>query len=135
MKKFAYQLLSLVSFLALAQSVPAFAATTTSTKLCPAGFTGLCNINANNAGGAVGTFIQLLLVIAVIVSLFFLIWGGVRYIMSGGDKGKIDSARGTVIAAIVGLIISLAAFFIVNVILTVFTGNGISGMTIPKLTQ
>jgi len=103
--------------------------------LCPKGgdFGNLCNINANNAGGIVGSFIQLLLVIAILLSLVFLLWGGIRWISSGGDKGKVSQARSTIMAAIIGLIISLLAFFIVNLVLMFLTGQGISNMKIPQL--
>ena len=53
--------------------------------------------------------------------------------MSGGDKGKLDQARSTIIAAIVGLIISILAYFIVSLILSIFTGNGSTIIKIPKL--
>lgn len=106
----------------------------TSEPLCPPGsYSSLCNINVNSAGGVVGTVIQFLLIFAIIVSLFFFLYGGIRYISSGGDKGKVDQARKTLVAAIVGLVISLAAFFVVNLVLIFFTGHGITKMTIPKL--
>lgn len=104
-------------------------------SLCPKGgnFNNLCNLKVNNAGGIVGTIIQTLLIIAILMSLFFILYGGIRWISSGGDKGKIDQARGTLVAAIVGLIISLLAFFILNIILGVFTGHGLMNFTIPTL--
>lgn len=116
--------------------VVAPATTVYAATICPNGqFSNLCNLKPNKAGGVVGSFVQVLLVLAIILSLFYLIWGGVRYIMSGGDKGKIDQARHTLTAAIIGLIISLLAFFIVGLILVFFTGHGISTMQIPTLLQ
>jgi hypothetical protein len=107
-----------------------------SEPLCPPGnFAGLCNLKINSASGIVGVIIQTLMLIAIIVSIFFLIYGGIRYITSGGDKGKIDQARSTLVAALVGLVISLLAFFIVNLVLIFFTGNGISSMSVPTLLQ
>jgi len=113
-------------------AVPAYA-----TSLCPNGgnFSNLCNLKPQNTGGVVGTFIQALLIFAIISSLFFLILGGVRWITSGGDKGKVASARSTLVAAVIGLVISLLAFFVVNFILLFFTGQGIANMQIPTLLQ
>jgi Type IV secretion system pilin len=109
-------------------------ATTAYADICPSGqFSNLCNLKPNKAGGIVGTIIQVLLIIAIILCLIYLIWGGVRYIMSGGDKGKVDQARSTLTAAIIGLVISLLAFFIVSLILNVFTGQGLTTLTLPKL--
>jgi hypothetical protein len=104
-------------------------------SLCPSGsnFGNLCNIKPQNVGGVVGAVIQVLLIIAIIVSLFFLIWGGIRWITSGGDKGGVQAARSMIIAAIVGLIISLLAYFIVDVILYFMTGKGLTSLQIPTL--
>jgi hypothetical protein len=64
--------------------------------------------------------IELLLITAVVLSLFFLVWGGIKWTMSGGDKNGIESARGTITYAIIGLAVSLAAFLIINVIGSLF---------------
>src|SRR5258708_29884006 len=62
---------------------------------CPGAgqFQKLCNLNGNNLGGIVGAGVTFVLIIAVLIALFFLIYGGIRWITSGGDKTKVDSAR------------------------------------------
>lgn len=60
--------------------------------------------------------LQVLIVVTIALALCFLIWGGVSWVMSEGDKTKLQSARNTVIFSIVGLITSLLSFFIVNLI-------------------
>ena len=52
-------------------------------------------------------------VIAVIV----IIIGGVKYMTSQGDAGKVKSAKDTIMYAIIGLIVTLLAFAITNFIL------------------
>jgi len=111
----------------------AFATSLPSQPLCPSAFSSLCAIQPQNSGGIVGSVIQILLIIAIIVSLFFFVWGGVRWIMSGGDKAKVEQARSGIIASLVGLAISLLAFFILNLILVFFTGQGLSVLQLPKL--
>jgi Zn-dependent protease with chaperone function len=114
---------------ALALPVRVFADT-----LCPPGqFTALCNLKAENLGSAVGNFVTILLILAIILSLIFLVYGGIKWITSGGDKQKIDSARSHIVAAIVGLVLSLLAYFILNIITYLFTGQTFSTFTIPKL--
>ena len=128
MKRIAALLTLAFSFI---MAAPAYAQ-----PLCPPGnFANLCNLKPSAAGGVVGTVIEVLLVIAILVCLFFLLWGGVRWISSGGDKAKIASARSTLVAAVVGLIIALAAYFIVNIVLYFLTGKSLSTMTIPTLLQ
>lgn len=104
--------------------------------LCPPGqFGSLCTIKVENTGVTIGGIIQLLLVIAIVLSLFFLVFGGIRYISSGGDKGKVDQARAGITAALIGLVISLLGYFIIGVILNFFTGQGLSNLSIPTLLQ
>src|SRR4051812_290541 len=72
---------------------PAYAQTI---KLCPEGsqFEKLCtNLGTGTFTGVVYGIIVLLLVIATLLSLFFLIWGGIKWILSGGDKTGVEGAR------------------------------------------
>lgn len=67
--------------------------------------------------------INLLFIIGLIVAVAFLIYGGIKWILSGGDKTAVESARNHIIAAIIGLIIVVAAFFIINIIFTLLGVN------------
>ncbi|MGH7203967.1 MAG: hypothetical protein ACREHC_05985 [Candidatus Levyibacteriota bacterium] len=92
----------------------------------------LCNLKANNLGSIIGNAVTFILVIAAVISLFFLIFGGIRWITSGGDKAKVDSARQTITAAIVGLVIAFLSFFILNVVLQFF-GLSLSNLVLPTI--
>lgn len=118
----------------LTYALPAFAQTTINpcSGLAGGGFGDLCNYNASNLGQIVSTAVVILLVIAVIISLFFLIWGGIRWITSGGDKAKVAEARSHIIAAIVGLVIAFLAFFILTIVLNLFHIN-IQTLSLPQL--
>ncbi|MBQ6394360.1 hypothetical protein IJH97_01205 [Candidatus Saccharibacteria bacterium] len=52
-----------------------------------------------------------------IISVIMLIYGGLRYILSGGDNKKVTDAKNTILYAIIGLIVSILAFAIVNFVL------------------
>lgn len=52
------------------------------------------------------------------ISIIMIIYGGFRYITSGGDSGKVGNAKNTLIYAIVGLIIVVLAQIIVNFVIT-----------------
>ncbi len=60
--------------------------------------------------------LQVLITVTIALALVFLIWGGISWIMSEGDKAKLQAARNTVIFSIIGLIISLLSFVIVNIV-------------------
>jgi hypothetical protein len=56
------------------------------------------------------------LIASGVVALFFIIWSGVRLVTSGGDQKKVEGARKTLTWAIIGLVIILLSFFIVNMV-------------------
>jgi hypothetical protein len=52
-----------------------------------------------------------------IVAVIMIIYGGFKYISSGGDSGNVTSAKNTIIYAVIGLIIVAMAQFIVQFVL------------------
>lgn len=105
----------------------AFAQTPVPTSLpisaCPETGTGvsydlLCKLSLNS--GVITRGITIALVVATLIALGFLIYGGIRWILSGGEKEKVEEARGTIIAALVGLVITFLAFFIINIVFSLF---------------
>lgn len=57
------------------------------------------------------------------VAVVMIIMGGVQYTTSSGDSAKVTKAKNTILYGIVGLVIALLAFAIVNFILNnVFNG-------------
>lgn len=60
------------------------------------------------------TFIALALVAASLLCLFFIIIGGISFILSAGNEEKIKKAMHTIRYAIVGLFITFIAYFAVS---------------------
>lgn len=81
----------------------------------------------NKLGQTINLVIYVLIVLGIVLAIAFLLYASVRWITSGGDKQKLESARKTVVFAIVGLIVVLWAFLIVS-----FLGNI---LTAPFLTS
>jgi hypothetical protein len=52
-----------------------------------------------------------------VVSVIMIIYGGFRYITSGGDSNSVTSAKNTILYAIIGLVIVALAQVIVNFVL------------------
>ncbi|MBA3723968.1 MAG: hypothetical protein H0W89_03700 [Candidatus Levybacteria bacterium] len=69
---------------------------------------------------AIGVGITIMMIIAILASLIFLVLGGIQWTSSGGDKGKIAAARAKLTFAIIGLIVAIGAFGIVNIFGTFF---------------
>lgn len=59
--------------------------------------------------------------VAALLVFAYMIWGGIQWITSGGDKGKTEEARNKITAAIIGLAV-LAAAYAVFALVTYFLG-------------
>lgn len=76
--------------------------------------------------GDTGVFRQVtntILYVVGIVAVIMLIVGGIRYVVSGGDSKKVTDAKNTVLYAIIGLVISLLAYAIVNFVMSALPGS------------
>lgn len=60
--------------------------------------------------------VDILIRIAGIVALIGIIYGGFRYILSQGEPDNIKHAQGTIIAALIGLVIALLSTAIISFI-------------------
>jgi ABC-type sulfate transport system permease component len=69
-------------------------------------------------GATAGNIVNLLLVIAGIVSVIFIVIGGINFITSDGDPKKAASARMTVTYAVAGLVLAITARVLVGFILS-----------------
>lgn len=65
---------------------------------------------------------NVLLLIVGVASVIMLIIGGLRYIFSGGSKEAVDGAKNTILYAVIGIVVALLAFAIVNFVLGRFGG-------------
>ena len=61
-----------------------------------------------------------------LVSVVFIIYGGVQYISSSGDPSKVEKAKKTILYSCIGLIVSVLAFAIVNFVISDILGQGSS---------
>ncbi|MAG60111.1 hypothetical protein CMO96_04995 [Candidatus Woesebacteria bacterium] len=68
----------------------------------------------------VQTLVSTLIVVAAVVFFFFFMIGAIRWIVSGGDKAQIESARGTIVNALVGLVIAFSLFAVLKLLETIF---------------
>jgi hypothetical protein len=62
--------------------------------------------------------VNILSLIVGIVAVIMIVFGGFRYITSGGDSGNVSGAKNTILYAIVGLVIVALAQFIVRFVLS-----------------
>ena len=64
--------------------------------------------------------VNILLFIVGTISVIMIIVGGLRYALSGGDSNSVTAGKNTVLYAIIGLVVSIMAFAIVNFVIGSF---------------
>jgi len=77
--------------------------------------------------GPTGAFRQItntILYIVGIIAVIMLIIGGIKYVVSGGDSKKVTDAKNTVLYAIIGLVIAVFAYAIVNFVISALPNSG-----------
>lgn len=65
----------------------------------------------------IAQIINIFSIIVGVVAVIMIIYGGFRYITSGGDSSKVGDAKNTILYAIIGLILVALAQFIVKFVL------------------
>lgn len=70
-----------------------------------------------NAQSLINTIVDIFSLIVGFVSVIMIIYGGFRYITSGGDSNGVTAAKNTILYAVIGLIIVALAQVIVNFVL------------------
>lgn len=71
---------------------------------------------ATNFGTMFSAILNVVMLVAALLVFAYMIWGGVEWITSGGDKSKAESARNKLTAAIIGLVIVAASYAVVTLV-------------------
>ncbi len=61
------------------------------------------------------TFIALAFIVATVLCLVFIIYGGITFILSAGNEDRIKKAVHTIRFAIIGLFVTIGAIFLVSI--------------------
>lgn len=85
-----------------------------------------CNMpegNDDSGGGiwkTVNTIINVVLGILGILAVGMIIFGGFKFVTSAGDATKVKSGKDTIMYGVIGLVVALLAFAIVNFVVASF---------------
>jgi hypothetical protein len=116
-----------VSTAAFLSAVPvAFAQNTTVSEIATPEFF------FTDIGELINKALTFVMVLGALLVFMYLIWGGIEWITSGGDKAGTESARNKITAAVVGLIILAASWAILGLVLK-FLGAGDINSLIEQL--
>ncbi len=122
---FIYPFLALPAFAQQAVSVDVCASTTGIAKT-------LCSLGGTNTAKTIQNVVVFVIVLAVLIALLYLLYGGIKWITSRGEKTEVEAARNHIIAAIIGLIVVFLAVFIISIVLAAF-GLGFTDLKIPRI--
>jgi len=75
----------------------------------------------NTFGDVVSVIVTNAFVLAGLLSFILLIFGGFNVIVAAGDSKKLEQGRGAIVGAVVGLLVVVGSFWIVQII-EVLTG-------------
>ncbi len=67
-------------------------------------------------GSLASDIVSVLMSVAFILSIFFIIFGGIRMVTAGGDPKKLAGAGDVIKYAIIGLAVTILAFVILQVV-------------------
>lgn len=77
--------------------------------------------NLFGSGGIFQTLANTLIFLVGAIAVLFLILGGLRYVISNGDAKAVESAKNTILYAIIGIVVAILSFAAVQFVIGTFT--------------
>lgn len=74
-------------------------------------------------GDIIASIVNILLFILGAVAVIMIIFGGIKYTTSNGNPEQIKSAKNTIMYAVVGVVVALLAYAIVNFVVDSLAGT------------
>jgi hypothetical protein len=87
---------------------------------------GLPGGTSNDPKALAVTIIQYLMSFLGLIAVVVILWGGFQWLTAGGNESRVESAKKTIIAGVIGLIVVIAAFAIVTIVIG-FATNIVGG--------
>lgn len=125
-------MVALVGIVGFANPTPAFAQSDLvpeTSQICQGGscpVTGDADFSGTTRLGLLKVIIDIsrfLTFFGVGLSVLFMVWGGIRYITSNGNEEVATNAKQILINATIGLIVSIVAFTLVNIVAGIVSGT------------
>lgn len=69
---------------------------------------------------AVQNIFNVILALAGAVAVAFIVFGGIKYSLSQGDQNDVKAAKDTILYAIIGIVVVVIAFMLVNFVVGKF---------------
>ena len=69
------------------------------------------------SNGIFQQIVNILLFITGAIAVIVIVIGGIKYVLSSGDSNQITSAKNTILYAVIGLVVAILAYAIVNFVI------------------
>ena len=87
--------------------------------------------DTRSAGDIAKDVVNIMFFIIGVMAVIMIIWGGIRYVLSAGNSaaltsanaGAVQNAKNTIMYAIIGLVIAILAYAIVNFVINTVAGG------------
>jgi len=121
-------LATLVAFIAPVTAM----ATNNTINLALPGTSTFNSVTSWNASRLAAAGINLVLVLAGLIAFFFFLYGGLQWILAGGDKEATEKARKRITAALIGLVIIFSTYAFIALVAS-FLGVNLINFTISNV--
>ncbi len=74
----------------------------------------------NLTDGTVKNIFNVVLGLAGAVAVAFIVFGGIKYMLSQGESNQIKQARDTILYAVIGIVVVVVSFMLVNFVIGKF---------------
>ena len=121
MNKIKLTVISLVALMGIVSFVPSYEvlaspASQIEDGVDDAGGTG----SGKDLGKAIKAVVNMLLFLLGAVAVVMIVIGGVKYTTSNGDASAVTSAKNTILYSVIGLVVAIMAYAIVNFVIDAF---------------
>lgn len=82
--------------------------------------------NSTDVAGIIGKVIDWVLLLVGAITVLFIIYAGILYVTSSGNKERIEQAKQTLTYAVIGLVVIILAGVIVNLVTGLPTNVGLT---------
>ena len=82
-----------------------------------------------NIEDVISISLDIMTVMVGALAVMFIVIAAIKYIVSGGDKEKVENAKNTLLYAIIGLVVAISSRIIIGIVLRALNLEGISGVT------
>lgn len=87
-----------------------------------AGSSAICGAaQQDEAENIIKNILNAMLLVLGMIAVVMIVIGGIRYVVSAGDQTQVQAAKNTILYSVVGLIIAILSFAIVNFVIEQFT--------------